>query len=131
MRRAQPCVRSRQLLAGISCALFFVAVLCIVPVHAEAQAKEVRVVDFQGLVRAVRPVQGTATVFITVRRIGATAPTGEVPVLNQRNGIAPDIEAVFGAAGEYVFRDVAPGLWRIRLRDPGFGLISVRIEDKQ
>lgn len=96
-----------------------------------AYADDLQITDYYGLIRAQRDIRNKATVKITVRR-SETEPLDigfGNPLLVQRAGVSPNIEAVEVAPSVYEFSGVATGVWRIRLRNKGLLLDSVEIID--
>lgn len=107
--------------------LTFVLVCVVRPLYGE----DLQITDYLGLIRAQRSIRGKATVVITVRHSeDADLSDKSVPLLSQRTGVALDIESVQSSPNEYRFLEVSPGVWRIRLRNKGLLLDSVRISEQ-
>jgi len=93
-------------------------------------SEDLQITDYLGLIRAQRSIKGKAIVSITVKHSDHGEPFDKsVPLLTQRTGIALDIESVQSSPNQYRFLDVAPGVWRIRLRNKGLLLDNVSIEE--
>lgn len=90
-------------------------------------AADVKIVDFDGLLRAVKKVKDKATVEIVVAIKEKGTRSADLPLLTNRSGIASDIEAQPIDLTTYRFENVGDGTWRVRLRDPILRLDQVRI----
>ncbi len=111
--------------------LILVVILRSAALPLAVRADELQITDYFGLIRAQKDIKDKATVKITVRR-SDTEPLDigfGNPLLVQRTGVSPNIEALEIAPLVYEFPGVATGVWRIRLRNKGLLLDSVEIID--
>lgn len=94
-----------------------------------AWAGELRILDSQGLIRAVSVIRERGSVEIVLQHEGPDQPEGELPVLTSQSGIASDVVAEALTADRFLFRGVSEGIWRIRLRDAHRVLREVRVTE--
>lgn len=87
-------------------------------------AQEIRVLDPQGLTRAVQPSLDPMTVEIAVVS-PATRMLGGATLV-QTSGLVDD-KAAIGEGGRYVFSGVPPGTWQVKFIEPSERVRSIRI----
>jgi hypothetical protein len=94
-------------------------------------AEQLQVTDYLGLLRAQKEISGSVVVTITVRYSDnlTSQNISDYPLLVHKTGISSDIESSMQGPNTFIFNDVKPGVWRIRLRNKGLTLDSVIISD--
>ena len=96
-----------------------------------ADAQELQIADYLGLIRAQRMIHDKVSVRISVISNPRTPfrDSENNPILTQRTGFSGDIEALKVRDNVFVFNGVTPGFWRIRLRNNSLLLNAVEIID--
>ena len=99
----------------------------IVLLPASGQTSELRIVDQQGLNRAVKVIQDRANVIVDL-----TDQTADSKALSCRlvhtEGLASDLPCQSINNQRIVFRNVSPGTWRIEIAGDNAAIGTVKIE---
>lgn len=101
------------------------AVVCLSTAvfSASASAGELRILDRMGLTRAVKMVEGNASVVIISKSAGAPADIQ----LAHIDGLAPDIDPASNSKGTVTFTQVPEGTWRVKSEDRQLVISEVKI----
>ena len=92
---------------GIKLRLTTILFLGFVPIAEDCFADQLKIVDSVGLTRAVKKIDGPATVVVKARN-----PTDKIS-LNNVDGILPDVEGASDGKGAFRFDGIRDGTWRI------------------
>lgn len=90
----------------------------------KAAAGELRILDSQGLVRAVKEIGDEATVVVRLSQ----AATTETALLTPVNGLSGDIKGKAVKDGSLEFDRVSVGIWKIVVKTPGVSVRSVELK---
>ena len=96
----------------VSIVSFLFALILGASFASDAVAAELRVVDTQGLIRAVRVVRDVTTVTVMVEE--PKGAKGEC-VLTNVDGIASERREAISGSGACVFQGVAAGTWQAKV----------------
>jgi|GEM_PF-3957748 len=90
-------------------------------------AGDLRIVDEQGLLRAVRNAPGPMTVIVQVDIIGHTSGVAPTLVLSNVDGISPDIKGREEGYGRFLFEGVKDGTWKLHVKPEQLIIREVRV----
>lgn len=82
---------------------------------------EIRIIDGLGLTRAVRSVEGPATVQVSV------APKTSRLILVHADGLAPDQQPNSMLDSTFTFESVPEGTWKVAPSEPNVRIVEVKI----
>jgi hypothetical protein len=88
-----------------------------------AQAGELRIIDAQGLIRAVKDIQDEATVTVRLSQ----AVTSDAALLSPINGLSGDLKGRPVKEDAIQFERVSAGSWKIVVKTPGISVRAVEL----